>query len=233
MLHLRSMPDIEYQYFYRRNLPHYQPLGGTFFITTCLTGSIPRSTIDWYLKEKHRFEQQADNLPTSERAKREREIRRRWFSRIESALHKSTSGPIWLKDERVAKIVMDALHFFDGKRYRIDAFTVMPNHLHLVIAPLQMIATDNNALTRTEILRNQERYYSLPHIMHSIKSFTSLEGNKLLDRSGEFWQSESYDHAIRNQQEWERVIAYVINNPVKAGLVRHWQEWPYTYVRTM
>src|SRR5215467_13962793 len=109
------MDSFEYQYFYRRNLPHYQPLGGTFFITTCLTGSIPQSTIDWYVREKHRFEQQSEKMLASERGRRELEMRRRWFARIEGALHKPVSSPIWLKDERVAKIVVDAVHFHDGK----------------------------------------------------------------------------------------------------------------------
>ena len=52
----------------------------------------------------------------------------------------------------------------------------------------------------------------------------------MLKREGAFWQSESYDHVVRNDVELKRIIAYVLNNPVKAGLVENWQDWPYSYV---
>jgi hypothetical protein len=67
--------------------------------------------------------------------------------------------------------------------------------------------------------------------MHTMKSYTAHKANSLLSREGEFWQHESYDRSIRDQEEWERVIAYVLNNPVKAGLVTDWQDWPFTYIR--
>jgi REP element-mobilizing transposase RayT len=68
-------------------------------------------------------------------------------------------------------------------------------------------------------------------IMHSLKSYTANEANKLLKRSGAFWETESYDHVIRDEREYYRTIAYVLNNPVKAGLVRNWRDWPWSYKR--
>jgi hypothetical protein len=67
--------------------------------------------------------------------------------------------------------------------------------------------------------------------MHSIKGFTAGRANRLLGRFGAFWLHESYDHCVRNEAELRRIIAYVANNPVKAGLVTEWQAWPWTYVR--
>jgi hypothetical protein len=67
--------------------------------------------------------------------------------------------------------------------------------------------------------------------MQSLKGFTALEANQLLRRSGEFWAHESYDHYIRNPPEWQRIMKYVLNNPVKAGYVANWQEWKWNYRR--
>jgi REP element-mobilizing transposase RayT len=65
--------------------------------------------------------------------------------------------------------------------------------------------------------------------MQSLKGYTAHEANKVLNRTGTFWEAESYDHEIRDGEEFGRVIRYVINNPVKAGLVQHWSEWKWTY----
>src|SRR5262245_44644841 len=74
-------------------------------------------------------------------------------------------------------------------------------------------------------------YYSLAKITHRIKRRSARESNKLLGRTGDFWEHESYDHWIRAQEEWQRTIAYVRNNPVSAGLVKRWEDWRWTYVR--
>ena len=97
----------------------------------------------------------------------------------------------------------DALEFLNGKRIRLLAWCVMPNHVHLVfrILPGQRLST----------------------VMHSLKSFTANKANKLLGRSGQFWQREYYDRMVRDAEELERAIRYVLNNPEKAGLV----EWPW------
>ena len=67
--------------------------------------------------------------------------------------------------------------------------------------------------------------------MQSLKGFTAREGNRLLGRQGEFWAHESLDHYLRDHEEWMRIVAYVLNNPVKAGYVSHWQEWRWNYRR--
>jgi REP-associated tyrosine transposase len=67
--------------------------------------------------------------------------------------------------------------------------------------------------------------------MHSLKLYTAREANKVLQRSGTFWEHESFDHYIRNEAEWKRTVKYVLENPVKAGLVRTWQDWPWNYLR--
>jgi len=229
------MSRLDYKGFYRRNLPHWQPAGATLFVTSCLSGTLPQSTLDWYEREKKRVVAQAASLRISESTKLKLELERRWFARIERALDKAESGPAWLKDERVAQMLADNLHFHDGKKYRLDAYCIMPNHAHLVFAPLQITDGDWSSPSKLEDGKRAQAgsllYVGLASIMHSFKSYTSGKANRLLNRDGEFWQHESYDRSIRDEDEWLRVIAYVLNNPVKARLVTNWQDWPFTYVR--
>lgn len=77
----------------------------------------------------------------------------------------------------------------------------------------------------------EDEYYSLASIMHSLKGYTAYQANRMLGREGEFWAHESYDHWIRDYAEWQRIIAYVLNNPVKAGGCHVWQDWEWNYVR--
>jgi putative transposase len=92
----------------------------------------------------------------------------------------------------------------------------MPNHVHLVITPL----------------KNPDGVeYSLSQIMHNIKRNSGKQANILLNRTGPFWQHESYDHFIRNEAEFIKTIEYVLLNPIKAGLVEDWTQWKWSYCK--
>src|SRR5207253_3585868 len=74
-------------------------------------------------------------------------------------------------------------------------------------------------------------YPSLASIMQSLKGYTAFQSNRLLERKGEFWAHESYDHYVRDAEEWNHIMAYVLNNPVKAGYVADWRDWKWNYRR--
>lgn len=209
------MSNLTPQPYYRRNLPHIQPLGATFFVTFRLTGSIPLIVLRALHEETERALAKLERLPDSP-ARTERIYRehRLFFGKWDAALH-AGNGPDWLRRPDVATRVADAMHHFDGKRYDLFVFCIMPNHVHWIITPLPKTETE---------------YYALASIMHSIKGYTAVHANKLLGRTGAFWHHESYDHYVRNTAELERIITYVVHNPVKAGLVTDWREWPWTYV---
>jgi len=116
-------------------------------------------------------------------------------------------GSCWLQDSRIARMVQSSLLYSDAKRYRLLAWCIMPNHLHCIIEPCE----------------NEQ----LGKIIHSLKSYTAHEANKILKRSGQFWFREYHDRYIRNEQHLEDAREYVEYNPVKAKLVfakEHW-EW--------
>jgi putative transposase len=209
------MSTLEYQISYRRHLPHIQPPGATLFITFRLVDSIP-------IEVQKQLEDEARRVDTilarisdlQERTQRAYLEQRRLFSKWDTALHVATSGPFWLREPKVADLVAEALHYRHCRVYDLDAFCIMPNHVHVVFTPL---------------CKEDDTYHAIPAIMHSLKGRSACKANLLLGRRGDFWQHENYDHVIRDEAEWRRIITYVLNNPVKANLVQHWQDWPWTY----
>lgn len=135
---------------------------------------------------------------------------RRYFGRFDALLDQAVQGPTWLRQPLVAELVGASLRYCHGKAYQLVCHCLMPNHVHAVVLLL------DEAVPLAETLQR-------------LKGYTALHANRLLGRTGQFWQRETYDHIIRSSEEMARVIAYVVNNPVKAGLVESWEQWPYTY----
>jgi REP element-mobilizing transposase RayT len=162
--------------------------------------------------------------------RRKPDFERYWFKKFELILDGGKCGPLWLSDETVAKTVAESLHYRDGNVYRLDAFSIMPNHVHIVFKPHPLKQSRTLRPDRTTQALDVP-YQSLASIMQSLKGFTAFEANRLLARDGEFWAHESYDHYVRNADEWRRILNYVVNNPVKARYVKNWQEWKWNYRR--
>ena len=126
--------------------------------------------------------------------------------RVEAYLDQG-HGSCYLKEPGLAAMVQNALLFHDQSKYRLSSWVIMPNHVHLLCTP----AADHN----------------LAEIMHSLKSYTSLEANRTLGRRGRFWQKEYFDRYIRNARHFAKVAAYIENNPVKARLCEKAEDWPF------
>ncbi|MCC6499628.1 MAG: transposase [Anaerolineales bacterium] len=211
------MNQFAYKTFYRRNLPHIQPEGATLFVTFRLANSLPREVIDKLKAEREESEKKISQIANpTEREKQLNFAERRFFGKWDDALDSLASSEKYLANTQVADLVVDSLHYRDGKVYDLEAFSIMPTHGHVVFAPLEESAG---------------KYHSLSKIMHSFKLHTALEANKILGRDGAFWQHENYDHYVRDESELERIIKYVINNPVKAGLIDDWTKWKWTYCK--
>jgi putative transposase len=225
---------MEYKQFYRRKLPHIHSPGATLFVTFRLAGSIPKSVIEQWKQEKiwlgKENERLAKNKAVTQNQKESfLDFHRRWFAKFEDVLHKEESGTVWLKDKSVAHLVAESLKYRDGRSYKLICFCIMSNHVHVVFTPLL------NEKSLTEIkYSNPLRYKSseptLGEIMQSLKGYTAHEANKVLNRTGQFWEAESYDHEVRNGEELDRIVKYVLNNPVKAGLVKEWRDWQWNWL---
>ena len=131
-----------------------------------------------------------------------------YFSIIEETLDQAGTGNDWLKTKDLAKIVAESLHFIDERDCKIVCYCIMSNHVHFIAYKLKK---------------------PLYVIMNSIKTHTAKQCNALLNRKGRFWQREYYDHLISNRDELDFYIKYILNNPVKIGLVKKWKDWEFTY----
>ncbi len=246
-LHL-CMRRFDYKQFYRRNLPHIQPPGATLFVTFRLDGSLPKFILEQWRIEKRRLEAERLRLEAlgifrdheDEYEAQVRQFQRRWFAKFEHLLHEEASGPTWLKQERIARLMAEALHYRDGKVYRLDAYCIMSNHVHAVFAPflaeeiacqLADDAIQKKPIDKDNDVSSDARRSVLSVLMQSLKGYTARQANLSLERSGAFWAHESFDRVVRDQEEWEKTIAYVLNNPVKAGLVERREDWPWSYRR--
>ncbi len=216
------------EFFFRRRLPHFQPDNATFFVTFRLAGSLPRNVLERFKAEqveaKKRIAQLAREGKTDLFKQARAEQESRYFGRFDAWLDRSTSGDRWLSNPRIAQAVYDAILIRDGHQYELICFTIMPNHVHMVFT-----------LTDAQLKRPQNRRvsskYILSPLLESLKRYTAGQANKILERTGQFWQHESYDHVVRDQKELRRIIRYVMNNPLKAGLVKVAEDWKWSYLK--
>jgi putative transposase len=130
------------------------------------------------------------------------------FVRRDRVLDQAQIGPLWLKDPRIAECVCSQLQKLHQQQiFSLCAYVLMANHVHILIEPQAPLA----------------------QITQRMKGSTSREANLLLNRTGRpFWQSESFDHWVRNQGEWGKIRTYIERNPVAAGLVEKPENWPWS-----
>jgi REP element-mobilizing transposase RayT len=120
-------------------------------------------------------------------------------------------GRCILDKPEIGQLVEDSLLHFQNERYSLFAWVIMPNHVHIVVAPFAE--------------------HLLSNILHSWKSFTSKKINSIFHRKGSIWESESFDHLIRNVSSFDRFVEYVEANPVAAGLCAKPEDWPLSSAR--
>jgi putative transposase len=210
---------------YKSILPHIMPIGATFFVTFNLDGSLPKAVMDKIVKEHEDRKHQIlfSSNPADKYILLYREHRLH-FRRYDEALDIIHNGVDFLKQPQIAQLVADKIHEFDGQYYHLISYSIMPNHVHLVV--------DFSAQLQPNFKFLEHEYTQLNHVMKLIKGSTAFAANKILDRQGQhFWQKDSYDHFVRNDEELAGIIKYVTNNPVKANLVTEWEDWQFTYLR--
>ncbi|MEN8255600.1 MAG: DUF4080 domain-containing protein, partial [Verrucomicrobiota bacterium] len=176
----------------RKNLPHWTQDDCTYFVTFRLADSIPQSRIKEYEELRRKWEEH-HHPPYSEK---ERERFNELFSERVNEWLDEGAGSCCLKNPELAAHVAETLQHFDGERYELDEWVVMPNHVHVLVKPLPG--------------------FGLPAILHTWKSYSAHAINQALNRKGQLWQKESYDHIVRDMDELNRIRNYIRRNPEKA-----------------
>ena len=174
----------------RGYLPHWEVGCEPQAICFRLGDSLPRTV-------RNRWEEELADLPETAQF-----IGRR--KRIEAALD-AGYGDAFLDDAGIGAMVEASFLHFDGERYCLHAWCVMPNHVHLLVTPLR-----GNALSR---------------LVHGWKSFTARRINAARGSTGTVWATEYFDRKIRNERHFEDARFYIEQNPVKAGLCDHAEAW--------
>jgi REP element-mobilizing transposase RayT len=170
---------------YWRDLPHWRQEGATYFVTFRLWDSLPAPAVEQLAALRTSLMRRTESQESWVQA--DREIYR-MLKRFLDAGH----GACFMRDARVKAIVAGALAFFDPDRYQLGEAAVLPNHVHALVRPLAP--------------------QSLEDILHSWKSFTANQINRVFGCSGHVWQEESYDRIVRDSTELVRVERYIRKN---------------------
>ncbi|MBK8849960.1 MAG: transposase [Saprospiraceae bacterium] len=193
-------------------LPHFYEGHYCFFITFRLADSLPQSVIV-KLKEKFQFEIEKINIPDETQRKIiVEDLKSQFFQKYDYQLDSKPYGECVLRNREIAQILYDKILSYNNAYYDVKCFSIMPNHVHLLVARL----SDEN----------------LPQVdkwMQLIKGGSAYLINKTLNRSGKLWAVESYDRYIRNEKHYRNSFYYTVNNPQMAGLGRQFTQKPFMY----
>jgi len=181
-------PDADYQV-YRRNLPHRRQTGATYFVTFHLADSLPKQKLAT-LAEERKLWLTLNPLPHNEH--QIAEYHRNFSKRVHHWLD-AGYGSCALGRPPLFRLVEGVLCFFDGQRYTLGKYVVMPNHVHALVEPLDDC--------------------SLDRILHSWKSFSAKQINEITGSRGRVWHPESFDHIVRSAAQMERIEEYIRDNP--------------------
>ncbi|WP_051328162.1 transposase [Desulfatirhabdium butyrativorans] len=187
------------------NLPHWTCDNAVYHVVFRLADAVPHAKREEWLAERKRIEDTARNQNRDLTEEERKRLQFLYSERIEKYLD-TGHGACHLRRAEVAEMVANAIRHFEGDRYRLHAWCVMPNHVHVIVEPLPD--------------------WKLSGILHSWKSFTAHQANQMLKRSGDFWQRDAYNHIIRNEKEYWFQIRYVWENPDKAGL----NDWKWRWI---
>jgi putative transposase len=186
--------------------PHWSQAGAVVFITFRTHDSIPREVLQRWDREKHEWLRRRGELTTGlhwsdvlpQLPERVRAEFRREFNRTREMFLDTCHGQCLLRKPELARIVAESLLHFDGLRYRMGDFVVMPNHVHLLAA-----------FPTEESMKEQ---------CDSWLHFTAFRINQVTGGKGHFWQEEPFDHLVRSPEQYVYLRQYIEDNPTKAGL---------------
>ena len=189
--------------FTRRKLPHWEVAGGRYFVTVRCADSLPEAAIA-RLQELHESLRRI-----APRSAAFAVLQRQIFRTLEKYLD-AGHGDCLLREPNAARIVTDELEALADWGIAVPHYAVMPNHWHALLVP------------------HDTRAHSLSAVMKRLKGRTATRIRRQFPGRGAFWQSEWFDRWARSDSEWERMVQYIHNNPVKAGLASTWSEHPFT-----
>jgi REP element-mobilizing transposase RayT len=194
------MRDSETIRFWRGSLPHWEVVDGLYFVTIHVRGAVPEEA----MRRISGKLESIGNEDESDYAERYRRV----FRNIESYLEDAPQV-CDLDDPKAAGLIVEAIDYYVSQgKWRIIAYVIMPNHVHL------FFSSDT----------------PLKRLLEDFKRWTAKKIREAQGKSGRLWQREWFDHWSRSAEQDARIIRYIRDNPVKAGLVSDWRDWRWTRV---
>ncbi len=182
-------------------LPHWTKAGATYAVRFRLADSVPQNVLRQWKEEKKEIALQAAKENRTLTKNEQRRLHELSSEKIEQYLQVGY-GACHLKHDNVAEIVAMSLRKHHEDHYRLYAWCIMPNHVHVVLEPLGK--------------------WQLQNILETWKGVSARKINRLLKRTGTLWQQECFDHLIRNDWDFHHAIEYTWKNPEEAGL-KNWK----------
>lgn len=200
--------------YHQRKLPHYHPKGQPLFITFRTSDLIP----EYLLQEYHEYKAYLNQQEKKRKDDKELELvnQKKLFAKMDDIFTRYQGKIHLTQNPEVARMIAKTFQDWHGKMYHLYAYTIMPNHVHLVLKPRTL---NGEQITVSEI-------------MQRIKGSSARQANIILSRTGPLWSREYYDHWPRSGKELIRIMEYVRQNPVAAKLVTDPVAWPWTWVNT-
>jgi putative transposase len=194
--------------FRRRNLPHWRVADRSYFVTFRLKHTLPADVVAAYREEietLHAGHASPEDL---------KECHRRHFRKIEAILHRNDAGCRHLAQPPIARLVLEAFDFIESRyHWRVPCAVVMPNHVHCLCAG------------------QADAVAPLEKALGVLKGWTGREANRILGLQGAFWAPENFDHWCRTAESLDHFGQYIVLNPVKAGLVKTSEAWPWLRIK--
>jgi putative transposase len=202
-------------YYHSTNLPHKYDIIKPIFITYRLKFTLPKTILSDISIKKNEWQIRYRSLSGYDKQNMQQSKDFTNFCHFDEVIAKSKEVPQILHRPDLTDVISEAYRYFDKRYYELLSYCIMPNHVHVLILPL---------------LKSDVPVVTLAHINYSWKRYTANKINKILNRRGSLWQAESYDHLIKDDNEFYHTLEYIIDNPVKAGLVKSWDEWYGTWI---
>lgn len=209
--------------YHRNNLPHYQQPGQAYFLTWSLKDAIPAKAFQDYTFQMEVLQNQLKGCRENKSMENRiiilqqeyDHLRRKYIKAYNDMLDAECNPSVNLLKPENTEIISNTFRYWEGKKLHNYAFTIMSNHIHWVF---QLLEKDDNG-----------HLIYLEDILQSVKRYSANRINKVENRLGSLWQKESFDTTIRNHEHLAKAINYTLNNPVNAGLIDNWQQWPGSY----
>ncbi|MDZ4181950.1 MAG: transposase [Candidatus Cloacimonadaceae bacterium] len=201
---------LDYDLYHERSLPHIHPRGKALFVTIRSADPIPEKYMSEYRRYKETLQTNEQEKPNDKELKQNNN--KKAFAYIDDMFHRSNGEISFTDHESVATMISENIQALEGNLCQVYAYTIMPNHLHLLLRPAE----------------RDGKPIALAEIMMRFKGISARQVNLILNRSGSLWYREYYDHWVRNEKEFVNIVEYIRQNPVKAGLVNDADRWRWT-----